>query len=107
MVITDLNELNDDSSGLMYVYADWCKHCTEVKNEMDALIEKFPEVNFFYLDFDNPDVKKFMDDSEFVGVPFFMVINKGEVVATSEGVDGEKEEFFSELEEIISDEFLN
>lgn len=102
MIIRDIEHINDSTTGLVYIHADWCKHCVEVHDDVVAMSEKMPETNFYFLDFDEPEVEAFMNDSEFVGIPFFMVVEDGEVLMHSAGVDGEKEEFFAELESLLN-----
>lgn len=109
MICRNVNDINEDTSGVIFVYADWCEHCENSKEPMFNLMESFPDVDFYCLDAEREDVEVFMENRHIKEIPYFGVMVEGEMISSHSGViytrdeenNSESIEFFNDFKNYL------
>ena len=106
MIIKNINNIDENSNGILFIYADWCSHCDVSKDYIFSINDKFPELDLFYFDADLEDTEMYMERYGIDALPYIGVILQGELLSGHGGVlyddGGFVTGFFNDFEDYLS-----
>ena len=83
--------LKGDNSKLVLFYADWCKHCKNIKSDWDSaskLVNRDDNIKMIKIncgDTNNREQKKIMEKYNINGYPTILVLKNGKIVNSYDG----------------------
>ncbi len=83
----NITEVQEEGTYLVYVYADWCPACQQIRNDVLAFYRDEPSgINLYYLDVDNTVGSP---PAQFgnAGVPTMIVVEDGQWVNQVSGIE--------------------
>jgi len=83
---------NNNKPTFLEFYAEWCEVCKEMAPQVSALKDKYEkDVNFVFLNVDNPKWQNYMEKFNVNGIPHVNIIDeKGNLISTLIGKQDEQ-----------------
>jgi thioredoxin 1 len=82
-----LSQVDHRSLVVIDFYAEWCQPCKRISPKIESMSDSFPDVLFFKIDVEDPDMETTVKEFEITAMPTFVLVRNRAVVTRVMGAD--------------------